>query len=581
MILEDFDVAFIGRYIEPEAVELARRLSVAGMGIVWDYDDDVVRPSDAPASTAWREVVDVITTTNDVLAERYREYGARTVMPIPNFITRPSLVAPRRKHEGTVVGYIGWIDHQDDWDHLRLQEIAEDLLEIHPDLRIESVGPIDLRLPTDRYHSYGVLNFDQLPQAIAGFDIALAPLIDKLGNATRSDIKLKEYAIAGVPWLASDYGPYVDYGEDQGGRLVADDGWFDALHGLLSDGKAQRKLAKRGQKWAKDQTLRRTRRCGRARLSRRSSWPRSAAGRARPSGSSGRSARRAGAAGSARRVRAAAGRQQLADGAAAAGTRLAGAAVHEEAILERAARAVEVAEVVDRRAVRVDPLLQRLAHGVAQQRPLGARESACLAQRVDLSAEEGLVRVDVADARDPLLVEQERLHRRPRAACERVQVLACEVVGERLDAEPRAEIRVELGPAGEQPAGAEAARVDEAERVLVVEAHDRARVGRARLGVVEQVAGHPQVHQQEQLVFELGDQVLAATVEALDVPADERAEHLVGLARRRPARVAHAIDHEHPSLQPRRELAADRLDLGQLGHGEEASERARTRLGRR
>lgn len=255
VILEDFDVAFIGRYIEPEAVALARRLTEAGMGVLWDFDDDVVRPERRAGFDGMAEVVDVITTTNELLAERYREYGARNVVPVPNFITRPSLHAPRRRHDGTVLGYIGWVDHQDDWDGLGLQEITEDLLHIHADLRVESVGPLDLRLPSDRYHSYGVLEFDQLPQAIAGFDVAIAPLIDKLGNATRSDIKLKEYAIAGVPWLASDYGPYVDYDEDRGGRLVRDDEWFDALNGLLSDGKAQRKLSKKGQKWAKTQTL--------------------------------------------------------------------------------------------------------------------------------------------------------------------------------------------------------------------------------------------------------------------------------------------------------------------------------------
>jgi glycosyltransferase involved in cell wall biosynthesis len=257
MILEDFEVVFMARYIEPEAVELARKLNAAGMGILWDYDDDVVRPERRAGFDGMVPLVDVVTTTNEQLAERYREYGARNVVAVPNFITRPSLVAPRRRHEGTVLGYIGWIDHQDDWDGLGLRDIVEDLLEIHPDLRVESVGPIDLRLPAERYHSYGVLNFDQLPQAIAGFDLAIAPLIDKPGNATRSDIKLKEYAVAGVPWLASDYGPYVDYSEDQGGRLVGDNEWFDALNGLLSDGKAQRKLAKKGQKWAKDQTLER------------------------------------------------------------------------------------------------------------------------------------------------------------------------------------------------------------------------------------------------------------------------------------------------------------------------------------
>lgn len=254
-VVEDFDVAFIGRYTQPEAAQLARRLTERGMGVVWDYDDAVVREERRAGFDAIAAVVDVITTTNDALADVYRELGARTVIPVPNYLTRPSLAAPRRKHEGTVLGYIGWIDHQDDWDALELQGVVEDLLDVHDDLRVESVGPIDLRLPAERYHSYGVLQFDQLPVAIAGFDLAIAPLIDKPGNSTRSDIKLKEYAIAGVPWLASDFGPYAGYGEQEGGRLVAGDDWFDEIHRLLSDNKARRKLAKQGQKWAKEQTL--------------------------------------------------------------------------------------------------------------------------------------------------------------------------------------------------------------------------------------------------------------------------------------------------------------------------------------
>lgn len=256
-ILEDFDVAFIGRYIQPEAVRLAGRLAAGGIGVVWDNDDDVVRRERRAGFDGMAAVVDVITTTNEALAERYRDYGARTVMPIPNFLTRPSLMAQRRKHDGIVLGYAGWIDHQDDWDALGLRDVVERLLDVHHDLYVESIGPIDLRLPSDCYRSHGVLQFDQLPQAIAGFDVAIAPLIDKPGNDTRSDIKLKEYAIAGVPWLASPYGPYVGYGEEQGGWLVEDDRWFDALNALLSDGKTRKKLAKRGQKWANGQTLER------------------------------------------------------------------------------------------------------------------------------------------------------------------------------------------------------------------------------------------------------------------------------------------------------------------------------------
>ena len=79
----------------------------------------------------------------------------------------------------------------------------------------------------------------------------------KIGNDTRSDIKLKEYAIAGVPWLASPLGPYVGHGEEHGGQLVADDDWFEALDEIISNGKLRKKLAKQGMKWAREQTLER------------------------------------------------------------------------------------------------------------------------------------------------------------------------------------------------------------------------------------------------------------------------------------------------------------------------------------
>src|SRR5207249_1565318 len=76
--------------------------------------------------------------------------------------------------------------------------------------------------------------FLELPHRIGSFDIGLAPLADLPGNRARSDIKVKEYAASGVPWLASPVGPYVQLGEEQGGRLVPDDLWFEALDRLVS-----------------------------------------------------------------------------------------------------------------------------------------------------------------------------------------------------------------------------------------------------------------------------------------------------------------------------------------------------------
>ncbi len=264
-ISETFDVAFMARYSEPAAQRLARRLTQAGVPLAWDFDDDVLasrrdRTDDESVRymaniRTMLEIVDVVTTTNERLAERFLEEGAHHAVALPNFVTRTALETPRRPHNGLVLGYMGWVDHQADWERLGLQETINELLEDHDELRVETVGPLDFEFPRERYRHIEAQPFEQLPAIVAGFDIAIAPLSDVPGNHGRSDIKLKEYAVAGVPWLASPVGPYAEHGEDEGGRLVADDDWFEELDRLILDKRGRKKLTKRGQKWALTQTL--------------------------------------------------------------------------------------------------------------------------------------------------------------------------------------------------------------------------------------------------------------------------------------------------------------------------------------
>jgi glycosyltransferase involved in cell wall biosynthesis len=80
-------------------------------------------------------------------------------------------------------------------------------------------------------------------------------LTDTLFNRGRSNVKAREYAAAGVPWLASPVGSYRELGKDQGGRLVADDAWFEALGELIRAPAERAKMRRRGLKWAKRETI--------------------------------------------------------------------------------------------------------------------------------------------------------------------------------------------------------------------------------------------------------------------------------------------------------------------------------------
>jgi glycosyltransferase involved in cell wall biosynthesis len=243
----------------------------AGIGVVWDNDDDLLaiprsnpryKRYGGPANRARAHAalkgllsaVDIVTTPSDRLALQYRELGARNVRVLENFLPPEFSRARPVKHDGTALAWLAGLEHQVDYERLRLRQVFERLLGEHPDLRIFSIG-LGLGLPVDRYDHDRMVDFLELARALARADIGIAPLVDIPWNQARSNVKLKEYGAAGLAWLASPVGSYVGMGEKQGGLLVPDDGWYDALHTLIVDARRRRKLAKSATKWAKGQGI--------------------------------------------------------------------------------------------------------------------------------------------------------------------------------------------------------------------------------------------------------------------------------------------------------------------------------------
>lgn len=262
------DVIHVYRRCDDSTCRVLAELVSAGRSITWDNDDDFTAvPKESPTyskmgglrgrqvfskSVRVAKMAHTVTSPTEALAEIYRRAGARRVEVIGNHLN-PDVFRARRRHDGVVIGWIAGIEHQVDAARIPIAAALRQIAATHDNVTVECIG-VDLRLP-ERYRFDARVDFRDLPPRLRGLDIGIAPLTDIPFNRARSDIKLKEYAASGVAWLASPVGPYLGLGEEQGGRLVRDDEWSQALERLVTRRRERRKLGKKGLSWAKRQTI--------------------------------------------------------------------------------------------------------------------------------------------------------------------------------------------------------------------------------------------------------------------------------------------------------------------------------------
>jgi glycosyltransferase involved in cell wall biosynthesis len=268
--LGEVDVLLVHRFCEERTLRLARAAKESGAVVVWDNDDDLgAMPKSAGSHREWTgyaweqrllemkrlfRYVDLVTTPSEALAERLREHGAPRVTVIENYVRDHFAHMPRPNHRGVTIGWVAGLEHQADVEVLPIRETLERLLDARENVTVASLG-LGLGLRNSRYLHIASTPLTDLHEFVGEFDIGIAPLSDIPFNRSRSSVKIKEYAAAGVPWLASPIGPYAGLGEKQGGRLVPDGDWHAALSRLLDKPRERRKLEKRARRWGAGQTL--------------------------------------------------------------------------------------------------------------------------------------------------------------------------------------------------------------------------------------------------------------------------------------------------------------------------------------
>jgi glycosyltransferase involved in cell wall biosynthesis len=268
--LRDCDVVHVYRRADRTVIKCVDALLAQGIAITYDNDDDVrLAPKE---SESYKEFggakgqrdfrtqahlmsrVHVVTTTTDTLAERFGADCTCPIEVIPNFLDDAQFVKGPRNSEGVVIGWVAGREHVADAKRLRITQMLQRVIERRPEVRVVTMG-VRLDLDASRYTFHSYIPLHRLGAETRKFDIGIAPLADIPMSYARSDVKVKEYSAAGVPWVASARGSYALLSPRFGGLVVDDDGWEDALVSLVASKFKRAQLRRCAEKWARSQRI--------------------------------------------------------------------------------------------------------------------------------------------------------------------------------------------------------------------------------------------------------------------------------------------------------------------------------------
>jgi Glycosyltransferase len=246
--------------------DLCRRGDVA---TVYEVDDDLlnVDPSSEAAYAFYARAdiraniaanaacADMVTVSTPVLAEVMSAYNSNVVV-LPNALDGGLFDHARPRRGRLTVGWAGSATHRMD-----LTEAASGVrqfLRRHPDVDMHFIGEDYSRLiaGTDtvlagRIRHTGWRLDIAAYYATLDFDIGIAPLRPHVFNRSKTAVKILEYSALGIPWVASDVGPYHDHGPHGGVLVRYPHEWPRVLGDLAADESMRVELGAKAKEYAR------------------------------------------------------------------------------------------------------------------------------------------------------------------------------------------------------------------------------------------------------------------------------------------------------------------------------------------
>lgn len=259
-------------WLHPEVLRFAQYLNARDGITVFDLDDEPFAvPPENPASGFWMHPesqrllieimrsVKVLTTTTPELAERFERFNAnvhvlRNMLPADMWPTERKCIEDEPR---ITIGWAGGASHQPD---IRMvEDVIHQILDRYEyvDFRFAGGNPAWFNRVHERFDFVDPVSIQDYPALLSSFDIAIAPLVENRFNEGKSDLKPLEYAMVGLPVIASkspSYSRSIKHGEN--GLLVrSHKDWINALRTLIEDIELRDRMAASARAWAETRLI--------------------------------------------------------------------------------------------------------------------------------------------------------------------------------------------------------------------------------------------------------------------------------------------------------------------------------------
>lgn len=270
---KDADVMVLQRITHKHVAQAIPLWRHAGIAVVIDIDDDLttihpsnpawaaLHPTQGKENFGWQyltqacEAATLVTTSTPALIDRYAPHGRGIV--IPNCI--PASYLDIAHPDLDILGWGGSVaSHPNDLQMVgttiaRLIDDGHEFTIVGPGQGVEQA----LHLTAKPWHHTGAVKIHDWPHALASnIGVGIAPLADTVFNASKSCLKVLEYASLGIPVVMSPRADYVRL-HKEGVGILADKqkDWLRHLRKLVTHKHLREELSGRGRETAKRFTI--------------------------------------------------------------------------------------------------------------------------------------------------------------------------------------------------------------------------------------------------------------------------------------------------------------------------------------